>query len=62
MCTVGLALLTLNDQFRPASGDLICLVCAVCYAADMLVTERAVARPDVDAVTLAYASWVWRAC
>lgn len=52
MCTVGLALLTLNDQFRPASGDLICLVCAVCYAADMLVTERAVARPDVDAVTL----------
>ena len=52
MCTVGLALLTLNDQFRPATGDLICLVCAVCYAADMLVTERAVARPDVDAVTL----------
>ena len=52
MCTVGLALLTLNDQFHPASGDLICLVCAVCYAADMLVTERAVARPDVDAVTL----------
>ena len=40
MCTVGLALLTLNDQFRPASGDLICLVCAVCYAADMLVTGR----------------------
>lgn len=63
MCTVGLALLTLNDQFHPASGDLICLVCAVCYAADMLVTERAVApsrrgRP----LHWAYASWVWRAC
>ena len=52
LCTVGLALLTLNEQFRPARGDLICLICAVCYAADMLVTERAVARPDVDAVTL----------
>lgn len=52
MCTAGLALLTLNEQFRPASGDLICLVCAVCYAADMLVTERAVACPDVDAVAL----------
>ena len=52
MCTVGLALLTLNEQFRPASGDLICLVCAVCYAADMLVTEKAVAQPEVDALTL----------
>ena len=28
LCTVGLALLTLNEQFRPAKGDLICLVCA----------------------------------
>lgn len=52
MCTVGLALLTLNEQFRPARGDLICLVCAVCYAADMLVTEKAVAQPEVDALTL----------
>ena len=32
LCTVGLALLTLNEQFRPARGDLICLICAVCYA------------------------------
>ena len=52
LCTVGLALLTLNEQFRPASGDLICLVCAVCYAADMLVTEKAVKLPEVDALTL----------
>lgn len=52
MCTVGLALLTLNEQFRPAAGDLICLVCAVCYAADMLVTEKAVAQPEADALTL----------
>ena len=52
LCTVGLALLTLNEQFRPAKGDLICLICAVCYAADMLVTEKAVKSPDVDALTL----------
>lgn len=52
LCTVGLALLTLNEQFRPASGDLICLICAVCYAADMLVTEKAVKLPEVDALTL----------
>ena len=52
LCTVGLALLTLNEQFRPAKGDLICLVCAVCYAADMLVTEKAVKQPEVDALTL----------
>ena len=52
LCTVGLALLTLNEQFRPASGDLICLICAVCYAADMLVTEKAVKLPEVDAMTL----------
>lgn len=52
LCTVGLALLTLNEQFRPANGDLICLICAVCYAADMLVTEKAVKLPEVDAMTL----------
>ena len=52
LCTVGLALLTLNEQFRPARGDLICLICAVCYAADMLVTEKAVKQPEVDALTL----------
>ena len=52
LCTVGLALLTLNEAFRPASGDLICLICAVCYAADMLVTERAVKSPEVDALAL----------
>lgn len=52
VCTAGLGLLTLDDSFRPAAGDLICLICAVCYAADMLVTEKAVADPQVDALTL----------
>ena len=52
VCTAGLGLLTLDDSFHPAAGDLICLICAVCYAADMLVTEKAVADPQVDALTL----------
>lgn len=52
LCTAGLALLTLNEQFRPALGDIICLGCAVGYAADLLITEKAVNTPGVDALTL----------
>lgn len=52
LCLVGLGLLTLNEQFRPAPGDLICLICAVAYAADLLVTETAVAKEEVNALQL----------
>lgn len=52
MCAAGLALLTLNDQLRPASGDIICLGVPVCYACDLLLTEKAVQQPDVDAFGL----------
>lgn len=45
ICTAGLALMTLNDGLRPASGDLICLIVPVCYAVDLLLTERAVRAP-----------------
>ncbi len=48
LCTVGLGLLTLGDSFRPALGDLICLGTALFYALDLIFTEQAVARPDVD--------------
>jgi len=34
VCTVGMALLTLNGELRPASGDLICLITPLCYAVD----------------------------
>ena len=52
LCAVGLALLTLGDDFRPAVGDLICLLCALGYAINLLVVEHAVGQPEVDALQL----------
>ena len=56
MCLVGIALLTLKDDFSintaHIKGDLLCLMCAVAYAIDLLLTEKAVAREEVDAYQL----------
>ncbi len=52
LCTIGLGLLVLNDSFVPAKGDLLCLLCAVFYSIDIIITERAVARNDVDPLGL----------
>lgn len=52
VCVIGLGLLTLGEQFRPASGDIICLGCAIGYAINLLVVEHAVRQPEVDALQL----------
>ena len=52
VCTVGLALLTLQDSLRPALGDLICLGVPICYSIDLLLTEKAVNEPQVDPLGL----------
>ncbi len=52
MCTVGLAMLTLNENFGINVGDALCLVCAVSYGADMIVTDRAVQQEEVDPLAL----------
>lgn len=52
LCTVGLALMTLNDQFQPRSGDLLSLGVALCYSIDLLLTEEAVRQPEVDPLAL----------
>lgn len=56
MCLVGIALLTLKDDFsintENLKGDLLCLMCAVAYAIDLLLTEKAVAHEEVDAYQL----------
>jgi len=52
MCVVGIGLLTLNEQLKPALGDLLCLLCAMAYAVDLLITETAVAKIDVNAYQL----------
>ena len=53
MCLTGIALLTLNDDFSinrdNLKGDLLCIMCGVAYAIDLLVTEKAVSNKEVDA-------------
>lgn len=51
-CTIGMAMMTLNESFRPALGDVICLLCAVAYGVDLVITERAVAQSEVDPIGL----------
>ena len=48
ICTVGMGMLTLNEQFKPALGDILCLGVAVFYGVDLVVTDRGVHREDVD--------------
>ena len=52
LCTVGLALMTLGDTFRPALGDFICMGTAFFYAVDLLLSDRAVRHPEVDPLQL----------
>lgn len=64
LCFIGIALLTLGDDFsinmEHLKGDLLCLMCAVAYAADLLLTEKAVSHEEVDAYNLEYFSWRYR--
>lgn len=48
VCAVGMGMLTLNEQFRPALGDILCLGVAVFYGVDLVITDRAVRKPEVD--------------
>ena len=56
MCFIGIALLTLGDDFSinaaHLKGDLLCIMCAVAYAADLVMTEKAVSHEEVDAYQL----------
>ena len=52
LCLSGIALMTLNEDMQIASGDILCLMCAVAYAADLLITEKGVSHKDVDAYQL----------
>ncbi len=52
MSFIGIALLTLKDDFSinydNLLGDLLCIICAVSYAGHLLITEKAVTFEDVD--------------
>lgn len=52
MSFIGIALLTLKDDFtinyNNLLGDLLCIMCALAYAIHLLITEKAVTFEDVD--------------
>lgn len=52
MALSGIALLTLGGSVRPNWGDFLCIMCAAAYAIDLLVTEAAVKKEEVDAFQL----------
>lgn len=52
ICLIGIALMSLNEQLKPALGDIFCLMCAFAYAIDLLITETAVAKEEVNAFQL----------
>lgn len=49
MCMVGIAMMTLNEDLKPALGDILCAITAVAYAVQMLLTEHAVKQEEVNA-------------
>ena len=51
--------MTLNGALRPALGDIICLLCAVAYAGDLVLTDRAVHDPQVNALQLGILQLGW---
>lgn len=52
MCLIGIGLLTLNKDLKPALGDILCILCAFAYAVDLMITETAVQKEEVDAFQL----------
>lgn len=52
MCIAGIGLLTLDESLKPALGDLLCMMCAVAYSVDLIITERAVRKEEVNAYQL----------
>lgn len=52
ICVIGAALLCLNEDLRPRSGDLLCLCVPFCYSADLLLTEKAVKVQQADPLAL----------
>ena len=48
LCLAGMALLTLNGEFKPALGDILCLGVAVFYGVDLVAIDHAVRQEGVD--------------
>lgn len=50
LATIGIILLTLNDQLTVNKGDLLCIICALAFALQVLVMERI--PKDADSVAI----------
>lgn len=48
-CTIGAALMTLNEDLQIAFGDVICLFCAILNSLYLITVETAVRKEEVDA-------------
>jgi len=52
LSTVSIALLTFNEQLKPALGDILCLLCALSGSVHLLLVETAVRKESVNAFHL----------
>lgn len=56
MSLIGIMLLTLKQDFSinfdNLKGDLLCMLCAVSYALDLIITDKAVSHEEVNAYQL----------
>ncbi len=56
ICFVGIVLMTLSEGFildrTELKGDILCIICAVTYAINLLTVEKSVRTEGVDAVGL----------
>lgn len=52
MSLIGIGLLTLSESMVLAWGDILCIICALAYAVNMVMTETAVSREKVNAYQL----------
>lgn len=52
LCLIGIALLTLKENLKPALGDLFCIMTAFVYAVHLMITEAAVKKEQVNVLQL----------
>lgn len=52
LCLIGIGLMTLDDNLKPRFGDILCIMCAVFYAIDLIVTDHAVHKTEVNPIHL----------
>lgn len=53
MCLIGVGLLTINDGFKPEAGDFLCITGALFFSGNLLLTETAVSKEEVEPLKMA---------